>query len=179
MKSIVVAPIFDELSKRVRDAQVRAAYKAALNSVALVKKRIITTGVLSDGEKMPNYSQNPIPIKKKTISRSGSNAVKNKFAKQGKFTASYEEIRVANNLQVQHRDLKFTGRMWANVKPHIKASSLGIVKIDINADQSDEIKKIENNIERTGNFLVPSKIELELIKKSYNNEFINELTKIL
>lgn len=178
MKTIVTGPIFDELSKKVRDAHLRAAYKASLNAIALVKSRVIKTGTLSTGEKMPKYSQSQLSAAK-IKSRSGSNAVKSKLAKSGKFTASYEEIRVANNLQVQHRDLKFTGRMWANIKPHIKAASLGLVKIDINADQSDEIKKVENNIERTGNFLLPSKSELDIIKRSYNNEFINELTKIL
>lgn len=144
----------------------------------MVKQRVINTGTLSTGEKMPKYSTNQLSGSK-IKSRSGSDTVKNKLSKSGKFTASYEEIRVSNNLQIQHRDLKFTGRMWANIKPHIKAASFGVIKIDINADQSAEIKKVKSNIERTGNFLNPSSSEIALIVKSYNNEFSNELSKIL
>jgi hypothetical protein len=169
---------YSNLISRVNDAQLRAATKASLNARDMIKRRVITSGENASGKKFKKYSQAQIPIQK-LASRSGGQSKANALIKKGKFTASYEEWRVINNLQVNHRDFRFTGTMWNSIKPILVKNNNSIIQIDINSDNLDERKKIQDNTNRSGNFLLPNAGELQNIIRYYNTEFGNELSKIL
>ncbi len=169
---------FNSVATKVQEAQIKAALRAATNGLALIKNRILTKGELGSGQKMEKYSENQMSLNK-FDSRSGGDAKKKNLIKKGKYTASYKEWRQINGLTITHRNLKFTGAMLNNIKPILTSSSIGLIKIAINATNQDEEKKVIANTFRSGNFLTPSRSEMTVITDTYNNEFAKELINIL
>ncbi len=170
------------LANKSLQAQQAASLAAGMNGLALIKKRVIGTGVNSDGKKFKDYSQVEVPIFFFN-SRTGGNAPIEKLKKKKKaeggtgYVASYEDFREVSNLQTKHKDFKFSGRMWANIKPLIKSIKNGKVVVEIGADNDFERKKVGWNIEEDGNFLKPNKQELDIIRDTYNNEFVKQMLK--
>ncbi len=163
------------LANRVGGIQSKAALAAASDGLALIKERVISSGENAEGSKFKDYSDVGLPtffIK----SRTGSDKLKNKIEKKAS-KASYKDIREAAGLQTEHRDFKFTGRMWANIHPKLSEIKEGHIKVSINAIDPSEQQKVKWNIQESGNFLRPNKEELKLITESYNEYFIKEFTK--
>lgn len=147
-----------------------ASLIASLNGFALIKKRVIAEGENSSGGKFEAYSDNELPT---FFFTGGSASAKAKLKKIDK--PSYKDWRRANNLQVGHKDFRFTGRMWANIKPEIVGENDGVVKVVIDAEAAFEKQKVKWNIERDGNFLNPNKSELEFVKETFNKELAKRL----
>lgn len=162
---------------KVRNAQKKAALIAANDALALIKKRVIDQGEKADGKKFDDYSTVELPyFFFEGKSRTGSDAALKRAKKAQKGTEakglSYKDWRQANNLQTKHKDFKFTGRMWASVRPIFIDEQGSKIVVRINATNEENIKKIEWNSLREGNILLPSKKELQLIRESYNTNFI-------
>jgi hypothetical protein len=166
---------FRDLANRVGQSHAKAALAAAGDGIALIKDRVIATGENSEGTKFKDYSDVDLPtlfVK----SRTGSDRLKKKIQKKTS-KISYKDIREAAGLQTDHRDFKFTGRMWANIHPKISNIKDGTVTISINAINPDEQQKVKWNIEESGNFLKPNKDEIKIMAETFNKYFINELLR--
>ncbi len=167
---------FNELANKVQESQRKAALASAGNVLVLIKERVIGSGENSDGGKFKDYSDTDLPsffIK----SRIGSDKLQKKVEKKIGKKASYKDIREQAGLQTEHRDFRFTGDMWKKIRPKIIEIKNGNVSVVINADTPFEQQKVEWNIKRSGNFLEPSKQELEKTKEYYNDYFTQELIK--
>jgi hypothetical protein len=167
---------FNDLANKVQESQRKAALVAAGNALVLIKERVIGTGENSDGAKFKDYSDTALPsffIK----SRTGSDKLKKKVEKKIGSKASYKDIREQAGLQTEHRDFKFTSRMWNNIIPQVIEMNNGNVSIAIKARDPQEQQKVEWNIQESGNFLEPSKQELQKAEEYYNDYFIQELLK--
>lgn len=161
------------LSKQIELYNQQAAMVASFDAYALINKRVVGKGIDADGEKFKDYSDTKLPkIFQKDRTGSG------KKLKKLEDLSSYKEIRKANSLQVAHRDFKFTGRMWQNIKPAFKSRKKDVVIITIDADQPDLKKRVQyNNKIINDSFLRPSKQELDRIRKIYSNELLNRILK--
>lgn len=154
-----------EQRQKLQRAKQAASMIASLNAYALIKKRVIAEGENSAGGKFDAYSDNELPTFFFTGGSAGARAKLKKIEKP-----SYKDWRQANNLQVKHKDFRFSGRMWANIRPEIVGEVDGVVKVAIDATAALEKQKVEWNIERDGNFLAPNKSELEVTRETYGRE---------
>jgi hypothetical protein len=67
--------------------------------------------------------------------------------------------------------------MWNNIIPQVIEMNNGNVSIAIKARDPQEQQKVQWNIQESGNFLEPSKQELQKAEEDYNDYFIQELLK--
>ena len=74
---------------------------------------------------------------------------------------------------------RFSVRMMTNIKPVVLESSITKTIVEINAVNADERQKVKWLTEQQGNFLIPSKKELQFMSDTYNDEFSKELIKSL
>ncbi len=164
----------------VGNSQKRASLIASLDGTALIKSRIQLKGEKADGSDFSKYSTAEVP----TFffagrSRTGSEAAYERLKKKKGSFASYQDWREANNLQTKHKDFTFSGRMMTNIKPVVLESSITKTIVEINAINADERQKVKWLTEQQGNFLIPSKKELQFMSDTYNDEFSKELIKSL
>jgi hypothetical protein len=164
---------YQQLINKIKEGQAKAGLAAAKNGIELIRERVIDTGINDKGVKFDPYSDTELPTSF-IRSRSGSDVLKKKIEKKTT-KVSYRDIRIESGLQVEHRDFKFTGRMWNNIVPAIKKIKDGIITISINAVNPDEKEKVKWNIEKSGNFLNPNKEELEKIVEFYQKQFLKFL----
>ena len=157
---------FKGLATKVAEVQKEAAYAAALDGLALIKTRVIKTGVNAEGSKFRDYSDTVLP---------GFFAKSRTGKKPNKGPASYKDIRESAGLQTDHRDFKFTGRMWANIHPLITAIRGNSLVIEYKAREEQD--KVDWNTDRDGNFLKPNAEEIVEITKSYNQYFIENMLR--
>ncbi len=168
---------FRDLAFRVDQGHAKAALASAGDGIALIKDRVISTGENSEGTQFKDYSDVELPtlfIK----SRTGSDRLKKKIEKKVS-KISYADLREAEGLQTDHRDFKFTGRMWANIRPTITEVKDGTITVSINAVDTEEQKKVKWNFEESGNFLNTNKEEIRIMTESFNEYYVNELLNIL
>ncbi len=161
--------------------------KMALNATAMIKDRIINTGVNANGSPLGKYSENEIPIffKKggKTIapfSNSLNNGGEKLLTKVVKENAnrrkkgedprgiSYKQWRDANNRPTDHVTLSFSGQTMKDigvVKQIVSASKI----ITTVGPKNTKNRKggtttediVEGLADRYGNFLAPNDVETD------------------
>lgn len=142
---------------------------AAVTARSLVVNRIQNEGV-HDG--MARYSTNKLNPEKLlgTELRAGAAA---ELREKG--SMSYEEWRVANGLQVDHVDLTYSGRMFQNFQVQGTNREGNSIVTVISVTQQDEIKKMEANKERYGDFLEITEKEKDLLILDFEDELIQKL----
>lgn len=179
----------EQFHNRIRTALVeyksarRKLYTAiALDSLAAIKKRVQDKGENAQGQTYEPYSTNDLPAwyylgksrgeqlagGGRTYSGSGYSVPFKKMVKQqskagkgfSKQGWSYKEWREANNLQTEHKDFSFTGKMWKNVKVALSKGD-SEVTYRIAPTGTDEIQKMEWNEDQQGEILALSDSEKE------------------
>lgn len=142
---------------------------AAVTARSLVVNRIQNEGV-HDG--MARYSTNKLNPNKLLGTELRASAA---AELRGKGSMSYEEWRVANGLQVDHVDLTYSGRMFQNFQVQGTNREGNSIVTVISVTQQDEIKKMEANKERYGDFLEITEKEKDLLILDFEDELIQKL----
>lgn len=142
---------------------------AAVTARSLVVNRIQNEGVHAGNAR---YSKNKLNPKKLlgTELRAGAAA---ELREKG--SMSYEEWRVANGLQVDHVDLTYSGRMFQNFQVQGTNREGNSIVTVISVTQQDEVKKMEANKERYGDFLEITEKEKDLLLLDFEDELIQKL----
>ena len=110
-------------------------------------------GQLKFGQSSP-YSTKGVPaffLKGKELNAGARTFLETK-QKKGELV-SYLEWRSANNLQVQHVDLTFTGRMWANTQLIDQQISNTAVRVIVGGRSPETQDKLQWNSDRYGDVL--------------------------
>lgn len=166
--------------RAVMDILVDIASEAALNTKALVVRRIQQDGVGQYSERdMPAFLffNGSEPDPKKTKSNAGIKFIKDSKKKQQ--SINWADIRDAEGLQTDHVDLTFTGEMFrdlniigVNVQSHRVTAILG-------CSRKETQDKLMWNVERYGNFMQPTTEEtdkiLNIVHKRVNEKIIGIL----
>jgi hypothetical protein len=151
----------------------------ATNTMALIMNKVQQDGI---GR---TYSNNKLPLfyfHDRALNAGGRNALekKKKAAKKDpdEYGMSYIEWRIANGLQVAHKDYTFTGRMWQNIQV-IGTVRRGNNFITIMGGTDKETKdKLRWNAERDGEFFILAP-EDEKIIQDLGNKRMDALVKSL
>lgn len=155
--------------------------KMALDGAAMVKDRILNTGVKADGTSLGDYSTNPLPVfffKDKELNKSGENFYLSR-KKKGE-GISYKEWREANNRPTDHVTLSFSGETLRDVgvtKNLVSGTrvttSIGPknTKVRANGDTTEKITD-EYLGPRYGNFMAPNDQEIDKLKKYLESQVI-------
>lgn len=173
---------FQRIVSNLPETRQKLALIMASDAHALTADRIQNTGVNARGEKMPLYSQNPLPLfyfDDAGNKRSPSKLAKfKKDAQAGKNNGSYDAFRKAFGNPTDKRDLTFTGDMWKSiiieVDEHTPTKTIVSVRSKDRANQdivNYNSKRVKSNI------LAFSKDEKELIKKLNLKRIENLLKK--
>lgn len=182
------------LSKFQTDRR-KACTIIALDGLAMLKARVQDDGEKADGSSFKEYSTNDLPAwyylgksrgeqlagGSKTYTRSGYSPPFKKMvarqAKAGKGFAhqgwSYKEWREANNLQTDHKDFSFTGKMWKNIKIKLVRSRTGELQYYIGPNAPDEKQKLEWNEAQQGEILALSTSEQNKLASRYE-DFVHD-----
>ncbi len=148
-----------------RDAN---AVKIALDSLALVKRRVINTGVNEKGSKFGNYSKAVVPFfyyYGKETNRNNATVVKELYERKG-FWASYRDWREVNNLPVEFINFSFTNRMWSSLAPAIETRERFRTVVGIAARTGKEQDKLNWQNRRFGDILAVNQQERDLISRA-------------
>lgn len=144
------------------------AVKIALDSLAMVKRRVINTGKNEIGQSYGKYSKAVVPFfyyYGKETNRNNKTAVDELRRKHG-FFASYHDWRVVNNLQVNFINFSFTNRMWSSLAPVVLINRESRTVVGIEAKSSKDQDKLEFQNARYGEILAVNKDERALIKQA-------------
>lgn len=169
--------------------------KVALNSLALIKKRVQETGTDAEGQKYGAYSRKPILIGCSTfIQKSACEALLGSKPKRKKLEwrtigsgptakrlailpGGYAEVRTRQGRQVNHVDFSVTNDMWNDINIRSTSSDHINGKAVLGARLEKEKKKLAGNTERKGEILNLSDSEIETIKRVYNAEVLEIFRK--
>jgi hypothetical protein len=132
---------------RKRD-RVQKGLEISLNTLALTKRRIQSSGTNKDGRKFERYSK------------------------------IYADRRKRNGLQTRHVDFTDTGRLWNSIKPIVVRNDLFMTIIELLPRDRENQVKLAGQLEKRGNILEPSKKEIETAQKAYEQDITNKLNKI-
>jgi len=153
--------------KELESTRTRDAVAAAANFYAAIQNRNIQRGTDSQGRPYPQYSTNQ--ARKSLFYGKGRNAGANARLRSFKGgTISYEQFRKLNNLQTNHRDHFFTGRMWRETgvtNPIILPDSV-LISITGKTRYAKELLG-KNNIRLNTNILEPTQNEIDTIKRMW------------
>lgn len=167
--------------QRLTDGLVAIAEEAALNTKALVVRRIQSQGVGEYSEKkMPTFffmTENGSPDNRKTKTNSGSKfiadaAVENKMI-------NWADIRDAEGLQTDYVDLTFTGETFRDLNIIGVNVQRGRVTAILGCSRQETIDKLRWNVERYGNFMDPTPEERAQIVAIINTRAATLLKNIL
>ena len=159
--------------ERERPAEV---LKLTLDTLALVKRRVINTGKDKDGKNFGKYSKAVVPYwfyYNKETNRNSASAVNQLLQRFGYF-ASYENWREVNNLQTEFINFSFTNRMWNSLAPSIDQNEEGRTVVVITAKTEDENKKVQYQNARFGDILALNKEERELLEQLNDQRIIDK-----
>lgn len=181
--------------KSYQAARSKASVAIALDGLAMIKKRVVTDGNKPEGGSYEDYSDNALPAwyfqgksraeqlagGAKTYKNSGNSPPFNKLLKQKlkegaqSFRGigwSYKEWRDANNLQTDHKDFSFTGKMWKNTRVIIKSITTKGAVVTIAPTDPDSIQKLEWVEERDGKVLDFSKSEIDKLGQLFKGQVL-------
>lgn len=165
--------------KAIEDERNANATKIVLDSLALVKRRVINTGKDDQGQKFGDYSKALVPFwffKGKETNRNNQSAVRELYAKKG-FFASYRDWREVNNLQVSFINFSFTNRMWNSLVPVVAVEAESRTVIGIQAKSQKEEDKLKFQNARFGDILALSKDERNLVKQANDARILGAFQK--
>lgn len=137
-----------------------------MNTIADLRRAIrqgIDAMVAARENDVLRIATDQIALIKLRVQTSGKNAQGNAFTP---YTRPYAKNRVKAGFQAEYVDFTRTGRMWANVKPVITASSVISATVEIKATLPKEQMKVEVHSKRRGNILEPSKAEIDAAKEA-------------
>lgn len=181
----------NRLSAMITDQLPAINEKMALDASAMVKDRILNTGIKADGSSLGEYSDNRLPtffFKDKELNKAGENfylSRKKKDAKNANPGISYKEWREANNRPTDHVTLSFSGTTLRDVgviKQLVSGARISTAvgpkntKLRGNGDTTEKITD-EYLAPRYGNFMEPNSAEKEKLKTYLTgevNKIINE-----
>lgn len=157
---------------------------AANDCLALVKDRIINTGrdrngtIFSDRKGETAYSDKKVPIHYfSNVDTRGNNKKKvDDLLKRVGFYASYADWREENNLQTDHVNFQFTGRMWETTVISL-ANQEGAFVAVFDSRYPETIDKIENLNRLYEHFMAPSEDELAFTAESWIDPIIDFMNK--
>lgn len=189
MKADQFPSAMNKLSELITAAMPAINEKVALDGAAMVKDRIINTGINANGTSLGTYSERELPsffFKDKALNNSGQKAYED--AKKNGEGISYKKWREANNRTTDHVTLSFSGTTMRDVgvrKQLIEGTkvitSIGAknTKIRSNGDSTETI--VDEYLQpRYGNFMQPNDTETKILKNNLENEIkklINESFK--
>jgi hypothetical protein len=170
----------EQAERQVMDALVDIASEAALNTKALVVKRVQENGLGQYSERdMPSFLffDGSEPDPNKTKSNAGIKFIKDSYKKRDNI--NWADIRDAEGLQTDHVDLTFTGEMFrdlnvigVNVQAHRVTAILG-------CSRKETQDKLRWNVERYGNFMQPTKDETDKIVSIIHKRVDEKIISIL
>lgn len=155
--------------------------KIVLDSIALLKRRIVNKGQKADGSQFGDYSEAVVPYwfyKGKDTNRSNSAAVGDLLEKHGYF-ASYKDWREINNLPTDKINLSFTNEMLNSLVPVVISSDRDKIIIEIQSRTKKGRDKVRWLSDRYGNILLLSKDEQEIINEAYQKRYLKIYRKYL
>lgn len=182
---------FDKTVQEFQNVQGSILLVAAEDAKALVKKRVIETGVNHEGRRFasPNnsngYSRKPMLTNgsgffvqsgnnKKAGTKEKRKELKWVTIKKGGRTIrlyelerGYEEFRELQGRQVEHVDFSYTNRMWSSVDIISKSNN----EVVIGAKSTENRKKMEGNVVRFGTILALNKEEFGFIKSKVVDQY--------
>lgn len=177
--------IFRELNKKIKSD--KSAERAANDCLALVKNRVINTGIDSDGQKFSDnkgrtaYSDTPLPLFFYYNKPARGNAEKKVESMQNRVgnLASYADWREENNLNVEHVNFQFTGDMWRQTDVVMSNRQTGKIATFKSKTNDETNQKIQWNEKRYEGFMNPNEAEMEIVNRIYNQDIEDFLKRNL
>jgi hypothetical protein len=170
----------------------------ALDSLAMIKKRVQETGVDANGSKYAPYSTKSMLASRKGMTQSAYDKIASSKDKRRELkwvtinghklfevSGGYKQYRDLHGRQTGFVDFVFTGRLFGNIKTgepgDVKlvssqselASGIAVIK----ATQELEKKKLSGLTERKGEILALSKVEEQKLTVNYEKWLIKVLKK--
>jgi hypothetical protein len=162
----------------------------ALDSLAMIKKRVQETGVNAKGTKYDPYSTKPMLASRKGMTQSAYDTIASSKEKRRELKwvtinghklfeveGGYKQYRELHGRQTGFVDFVFTGRLFGNIKLVSPQSELMNGIAVIKATQELEKKKLSGLTERKGEILALSKSEEQAISKNYETWVVKLLKK--
>lgn len=157
----------DALKARILSELPTQAKIAGADMAALIKNRVVQTGVNADGIPFSPYSDKPVPAYLYYGKSRSAGAEQRVRAKAKRREAiSYKEFRELNNLNTDKKNFEFTGAMWRGVE--VQQTQQGAATVVILAGDSPDVKdklRYATEAERI-NILKPSKEEIRVVEKN-------------
>lgn len=155
----------DALKARLLEELPTQAKIAGADLAALIKNRVVQTGINAEGQAFSPYSEKEVPAYLyfgRSRSQQGENKVRAKAKKRE--GVSYREFRNLNNLKTDKKNFEFTGEMWRGVE--VQTTKQGQVSVAVIAGNSQTVKdKLRYATEQEKiNILKPSKEELRVVQ---------------
>lgn len=157
----------DALKERILAELPAQAKTAGADLAALVKNRVVQTGINAEGQAFSPYSEREVPAYLyfgRSRSQQGETRVRAKAKKRE--GVSYREFRELNNLNTDKKNFEFTGEMWRGVE--VQESRQGRVSVVVITGGSSAVKdKLRYATEQEKiNILKPSKEEVRVIQNN-------------
>ncbi len=148
--------------------------KAGADAAALVENRIVTTGRTAEGGNLSPYSTKEVPAYYyygRSRNNRGETAIRAKAkAREG---VSYREFRQLNGLNVQNKNLEFTGEMWQGFGVvSVQQVQAGVLEIEIGGKvpRTEKLLGYHSSRERT-QISKPSPEEVEQVVDGIRERF--------
>lgn len=171
---------YKKIAKEMPEQRKRLALIYAHDAHAITANRIQNTGINAEGQKMPLYSENPLPLFFFDGSKTNAPSKAEKFkkdVKKGLIESSYKNFRKAYGLPVDKRTLTFDGDMFKSIGQEVVEHTDLKTVVEIKAkDQENQNKVNWNSNMVKSNILSFGKAEKELIR-SLNEERVKNLLK--
>jgi len=155
------------------------ATKIVLDSLALVKRRVINTGKDETGKEFGKYSTALVPFwyyYGKETNRNNKTAVAELYRRKG-YLASYKDWREVNNLPTAFINFSFTNKMWNSLTPVIVVTRESRTVIGVEASSAKEQDKLNFQNARFGDILALNKQERELVTLANNARILQAFEK--
>ena len=170
----------EKLSELVLSQMPGINEKMALDATALIKDRIVNTGVDAKGNSLGSYSDNELPaffFKGKALNAGGTKLYEDvttgkKKKGQIKKGISYKEWREANNRPTDHVTLSFSGTTMKDIGV-VKILEGGNKIVTVVGSKNTKTRQNGDNTEtivddylgpKYGNFLEPNEREIQIME---------------
>ena len=158
--------------------------KIMADDVALIKRRVINEGKLSDGSPTEGYSEAVVPYwfhgsseyTKKNAAFNVGNKQKEGLKKFGYFF-SYKQWRELNGRPTGFKNFSMTGNMWKKISAILFSIGKYSTTYVVGSEDQEVQKIIDYNSARSGPFLDQSNDEKELISKLNRERVLNVMKK--
>lgn len=168
------------LQSKVKDILPVLTLQGAQTGVSIVKDRSIEEGIYKDGldDNYVAYSANLIPtwfFKGKERNQAGRKYI------QENPLGNWKGFRNAQGLDSDNVNLSYTNRMWTSYGSQIKVVQYGpgVFRAIVDASDDEERKKMAYNVERYGNFMVPTEDERLRIAQDQKDELDSLIAQLL